>query len=146
MRAAPLLESDPAAAAVHASRILAQFPDHAEARLLLASAHRRLGDAPAALAALEPLSSSQSNSAFLKLEMGRSYAASGNTAQALAAFRAAVTQDPNLADGWRELAACLFEKGETLEGDRAFAQFMRLHPDPPELNDAALAVAENRWD
>ena len=146
MRAAPLLESDPAAAVVHASRILAEFPDHAEARLLLASARRRLGDAPAALAALEPLSNSQSDSAFLQLEMGRTYAASGTTTQALAAYRRALTQDPNLADGWSELAACLFEKGETLEGDRAFAQFVRLRPDPPELNDAALAVVENRMD
>jgi hypothetical protein len=44
MRASLLLESDPAAAALSASDILAGNPGHPEASLLLAAACRRLGN------------------------------------------------------------------------------------------------------
>ena len=55
MRASALLESDPAAAARLASAILAGFPGHPEAELLLATAWQRSGDPAAARAQLESL-------------------------------------------------------------------------------------------
>jgi hypothetical protein len=43
MRASMLLDTDPAAAARQASDIIAKSPGHEEAKLLLATAWRRLG-------------------------------------------------------------------------------------------------------
>jgi tetratricopeptide (TPR) repeat protein len=144
MRAAQRLEADPAAVAACAGRILEEFPRRLDATLLLAGARRRLGDSAGALAALETLPRKELESAFLQLELGRAYSARDRGAEALAAFRRAVALDPKLADAWQELAAALFAVGETLAGDVAYAHFIRLSPDPPELRDAALALGENR--
>ena len=144
MRASLLLDSDPAAAARHASDILSGAPGHAAANLLLATARRRLGDPAASAALLESLASTESNSPDIQLELGRAYAAAGRNAEAQGAFRRAVTLDAGLADGWRELAAQLHAAGETLTGDRAYARYDALSPPPPELGDAMVALASNR--
>ena len=146
MRAAMLLESDPAAAARHASDILASSPGHEEANLLLATACRRLGDAATATGVLESLSKVHPASPVMQLELGRAYAAAGRGAEALAAFRRAVGRDAALADGWRELAAQRFLAGETLLGDAAYLKYSRLAPEPPELLDAKVALGADRLD
>jgi tetratricopeptide (TPR) repeat protein len=146
MRATRLLESDPAAAARRASDILSDSPGHTEAQLLLATARRKLGDPAAAAGALESLAQAHPDSAFMQLELGRAYAASGRTARALAVLRRAVELDAGLADAWQELTAQLFAVGETLEGDAADAHYRRLSRDPPELGEASAALAENRVD
>ena len=79
MRAAAILESDPAAAAHRAGAILTAFPGHQEASLLLATACRRLGDPVRAAGLLESLASAQPASATLQLELGKTYAAAGRT-------------------------------------------------------------------
>jgi len=144
MRASLLLESDPSAAARGASDILASAPGHVAASLLLATARRRLGEPAAAASVLESLASSQSESTVIQFELGRAYAAAGRTSEAAAAFRRAVTLDAGLAEAWRELAAQLHAAGELLEGDRAYARFQALSPDPPELKDAMTALGDNR--
>jgi predicted Zn-dependent protease len=144
VRAALLLDSDPAAAARQAGAILATFPGHSEASLLLASACRRLGDAHAAAAILESLSSAHPDSALLQLETGRALAAAGRDGEALTALRRAVTIDAGLAEAWRDLAAQLFAAGETLEGDRAYARYLPLARNRAGLADAAAALADNR--
>jgi tetratricopeptide (TPR) repeat protein len=144
MRASLLLESDPSAAARRASDILAGFPGHPAAGLLLATARRRLGDAAAAAALLESLASAQRDSPVLQLELGRCYAAAGRHAEAASAFRRAVTSDAGLADAWRELAAQLHAAGETVEGDRAYARYRDLSREPPELSDAIVALVADR--
>ncbi len=144
MRAAQRLEADPIAAAAAATRVLTEFPEHLEASLLLVGARRRLGDPAGALAVLGNLPAGALESAFLQLELGRAYAACGKGAEALAAFRGAVALDPGLADAWREFATSLFDSGETIAGDEAYARFTRLSPEPPELRDASLALGENR--
>ena len=144
MRASLLLESDPSAAAQRASDILAGCPEHPAAGLLLATARRRLGDHAAAATLLESLAGAQRDSPVVQLELGRAYAAAGRNAEALSAFRRAVTLDAGLADGWRELAARLHAAGETLEGDRAYERYSRLSHEPPELRDATLALAGDR--
>ena len=144
MRASMLLESDPAAAARHASDIVAKFPGHEEANLLLATACRRLGDPATATRVLESLSSAHPASPVMQLELGRSYAAGGRGAEARAAFQHSVELDATLADGWRELAAQQFLAGNTLDGDAAYFHYTRLAPDPPGLADAYVALSSNR--
>jgi len=144
VRAAQLLESDPAAAARRAAGILAGSPGHPEAHLLLAAAHRKLGDPAAAATVLETLTRTRPDSALLQLELGRAYAAGGRSGEALAALRRAVALDAGIADGWRDLAAQLFAAGETAEGDAAYAHYERLARDPPALADARVALAANR--
>jgi predicted Zn-dependent protease len=144
MRASLLLESNPAAAARRARDILASSPGHTEANLLLAAACRKLGDPAAAATVLESLGAAHLDSPLMQFELGRAYAAGGQGAAALTAFRRAVTLDAGLADGWRELAAQLFAAGETQAGDAAYANYSRLSPDPPELSDAIVALADNR--
>src|SRR5437762_5546200 len=96
MRAAALLESDPAAAARRAAGILAGSPGHPEAHLLLAAAHRKLGDSAAAATVLETLTRTRPDSALLQLELGRAYAAGGRSGEALAALRLAVALDAGI--------------------------------------------------
>jgi predicted Zn-dependent protease len=146
LRASLLLESNPAAAARRASDILASSPGHPEANLLLAAACRKLGDPAAAANVLESLASAHLDSPLMQLELGRAYAAAGDVERARVAFQRAVALDAGLADGWRELAAQLFAAGETQAGDAAYADYSRLSPDPPELSDAVVALADNRLD
>ena len=144
MRASLLLDSDPAAAARRASIILAGSPGHPEATLLFAAASRKLADPEAATQALESLANAHRDTPLMQLEVGRAYAASGRSPEALAAFRRAVVLDQGLADAWRELAAVYFETGETLEGDAAYLKYSRLTQHPPELTDAIVALSDNR--
>ncbi len=146
MRASALLDSDPEAAAGRAAEIIAQAPQHAEAQLLLAAARRKLGDPSSAAAVLERLCELNPDSPILQLELGRACAAAGRGAAAQAALRRAVTLNELLADGWRELAAACFAAGDVAEGDRAYAAYSRLAPEPPELKDAVVALADNRLD
>jgi predicted Zn-dependent protease len=144
MRASLLLDADPSTAARRANDILANFPGHAAAALLLATARRRLGDPASAAALLESLATAEADSPVVQLELGRAYAAAGRNVEAASAFRRAVTLDAGLADGWRELAAQLHAAGDTLAGDRAYARYGQLSPAPPELSDAIVALAANR--
>jgi predicted Zn-dependent protease len=144
MRASLLLESNPAAAARRASDMVASAPTHAEANLLLALAYRKLGDPAAAAQVLEPLAIAHPSSPVIQLELGRAYGASGRASAALAPLTLAVTLDANLTDGWHELAAQLFAAGDTQGGDAAYAHYSRLAPNPPELNDAIVALADDR--
>ena len=144
MRASGLLDSDPQAAAQRAAEIIAQAPQNSEAQLLLAAARRKLGDPVAAMAVIERLCELNPGSSVMQLELGRAYAAAGHSSDALAAARRAVTLDETLADGWRELAAAHFAAGDIAAGDRAYAAYCKLIPDPPELTDARIALADNR--
>jgi len=141
-----LLDSDPAAAARHASDIVARTPGHEEANLLLAAACRRLGDPKTASSVLESLCKAHPASPVMQFELGCSYAAGGRGADSLAAFQRAVTLDAAFTDGWRELSAQHFLAGNILEGDAAYGAYSRLARDPPELSDAGVALTENRLD
>jgi tetratricopeptide (TPR) repeat protein len=144
MRASLLLDSDPAGAARRASEILARFPGHPEASLLLASACRNLGEPAAAASVLEALAGSTVDSPAILLELGRAYATGGRIAEAIAALEKAVAADPKFADGWRELAAQRFVVGDTLGGDQAYERYTLLWRQPQELSDAVQALGENR--
>ena len=144
MRAAALLDSNPADAARSAAEILARAPHNLEAQLLLASAWRRLGDAKAAAGVLEGLSALNPTSPVLHLELARAYRAGGRLGDARGALERALALDEAFADAWRELAAVHFAHGEEAAGDRAYARYSALTPEPPEHSEALMALADNR--
>lgn len=146
MRASALLEADPAAAVNRASAILAADPENAAAQLLLATACRRLGAPARAHELLAGQARAQPASALLQLELGRACVAVGRKAEATTAFEAAVALDARLADAWRELAALRVAAGDTLGGDRAYAQYDRAVADTPEFKDATVALGDRRLD
>ena len=146
IRAAILMDSDPAAAARAASAILARFPALEEAALLLATACRRIGDPTRAIELLTPLAAAHPDSAAMFLELGRAQAAAQLDGPACATLERALGLDATLADAWRELAAVRFRTGDERGGDTAYLEYVRLAVDPPELADAQVALADNRLD
>jgi predicted Zn-dependent protease len=144
MRASMLLETDPAAAARHASGVLAHHPGHDAATLLLTTACRRLGNSSSALGIIEALAKAQPASALVQLELGRTYAACGRGAEARAALERALDLDPNLAEGWRELSEQRLLAADTAAADAAYTRYRRLAIDPPDLADAYAAYDQGR--
>ncbi len=146
MQAATLLERDPAAAARAALEILAGDPGHAAAALLLGTARRRCGDAPAALTALAALAAEQPRSAVIQLELGRAYGAQGNLAEAAAALQRALELQPALADAWRELSQLQAAKGDSAACDASYARFESLVAADAHLAEVGKAFASDRLD
>ena len=144
MRASMLLETEPAAAARHASAILANHPGSDAAGLLLSAACRRLGNSAAAVGVIESLALAHPGSAFMQLELGCTYAACGRTRQAITALERAVALDSGLAEAWRELSAQRLAMGETASADTAYIRYRQLASDPPDLADAYAAFDQNR--
>ena len=143
MRAAALLDSDPAAAARAATEILDEHPGHPAATLLLGTARRSSGD-PQAAETFAELEAAQPGSALIQLELGRTLAAAGRGAQALAALTCAVEIEPNLAEAWQELAALHAARGNDAACDAAYAHFTRLVSVERPLAEAAAAFAADR--
>ncbi len=144
MRAASLLDDDPAAAGREAAKILGEHPGHVGATLLLATARRNCGEVLEATNAFAELAAAQPDSAPLQLELGRSHAAQGRIAAARAAFERAVALEPNLAEAWRELSMLHAAEGDTLACDAAYARYTRLGLPEQHLGEAAHALANQR--
>jgi predicted Zn-dependent protease len=145
MRAATLLETDPAAAAREATAILKEHPGHPAAMMLLGTARRGTGS-PEAAASFSELAAVQPNSAPVQLELGRTLSIQGRDAEALTALKRAVELEPNLAEAWRELAALHARKGDDDACDAAYARFTRLAPLEQHLVEAHAALATHRLD
>ncbi len=143
MRASTLLQRDPAAAATQARAILADEPRHEAAGLLLAAACRRLGEPERGMSVIESLARTHPGSAFLQLELGRTYAACGRSAEARMALQRAVEADGALADAWQELSAQHLLVGDLALADRAYGNFRRLTIDPSDLAEAYFALDQN---
>jgi tetratricopeptide (TPR) repeat protein len=144
IRAAALLESDPAAAAGAAAQILRAHPGHAAALLLLGTAHRASGDAQGAADEFAELAAAQPESPVIRLELGRALRAVGRDAEARVALERAVELAPDLAQAWRELSLLHAAQGDTAACDAAYARFERLAPEGTRLAEAALALANER--
>jgi tetratricopeptide (TPR) repeat protein len=144
MRAAALLESDPAAAAREAEAILALQPGQPAAVLLLGTARRGAGNLQAAAETFGALADSQPDSALLQLELGRTLRARGDTAGARAALARAVQLEPGLAQAWRELSLLFAQLGDPSECDRAYARFASLVPGDTHLAEAEAAFRQQR--
>jgi tetratricopeptide (TPR) repeat protein len=143
MRAATLLDTDPAAAAREAAEILKEHPGYPGALLLLGTARR---GSPDAAASFDELAAAQPGSAPIQFELGQTLAAQGRGAEALAAFNRAVELQPNLAEAWRELAVLHAANGDTLACDAAYARFTQLASPEQHLAEAHVALANHRLD
>jgi len=146
IRAASLLESDPAQAAREAAQILRVHGEHPAALLLLAAAHRASGDAQAAVAELGELSAARPDSAVIRLELGRALRAAGRDAEARTALERSLELTPDLAEGWRELSLLHAARGDAAACDAAYAHFEKLAPEEQRLGEAAAALASERLD
>ena len=142
--AARLLETDPAQAAEQAREILAVSPAHPQARLYLAAAQRRLGDAPAAREMLEPLAREQAKAPSVWIELGHTRAAQGDGRGAIAAFKHATTLAPNSGDAWAALADQLALAGNDDAAANARAQQLRAATKDPRLLEAASALCAGK--
>jgi predicted Zn-dependent protease len=145
MRAAALLETNPAAAALEAAEILKEHPGHPAAMLLLGTARRGTGS-PEAAASFSELAAAQPQSAPVQLELGRTLSIQGRDAEALTSLRRAIELEPNLAEAWRELAVLHARNGDADACDVAYARFTRLAPPEQHLAEAHAALAAHRLD
>jgi tetratricopeptide (TPR) repeat protein len=146
MRIASLLERDPDAAARAASLLVRAHPGHAAAQLLLATAQRAAGDAPAATDELAALAAAQPDSAVIHLEFARALRATGRDGQAMAALERALELSPQLAEAWRELSLLHAARGDTRACDAAYTRFEQLAPQGTRLSEAVAALANEQFD
>lgn len=144
LRAASLLDTDPAAAARAAAEILRACPGHHAATLLLGNAQRRTGAAAAATSAFSALAAAQPDSAVVQLELARALHGQGLADQALASYQRALELQPDLAEAWRELSALQAERGSDAACDAAFARYSALVAEDAHLHEAAAALAQHR--
>jgi predicted Zn-dependent protease len=145
MSASALLDTDPAAAARAASEILKDNPDNAAASLLLATAARKAGDVALAVEVLGALARSQPAAGLIRLELARAYLEAGRAAESVAALREALSIEPELAEGWRELASQLAAAGDEQGADVAYQRYADLAPPRPwQLAEPGAALAGNR--
>ena len=144
MSASALLDADPAAAARAAGEILSHNPDNAAASLLLATAARKLGNTVLALEVLEALARSQPAAAFIRLELARAYCEAGRAAESVAALREALSIEPALAEGWRELSSQLAAAGDAHGADVAYQRYAALASPPWQLAEPSAALAGDR--
>ena len=144
MSASALLDADPAAAARAAGEILKDSPDNAAASLLAATAARKLGNTALALELLEGLARSQPAAGPLRLELARAYSEAGRAAESVAALREALSIEPGLAEGWRELSSQLAAAGDAHGADAAYERYAALASQPWQLVEPSVALAENR--
>ncbi|HQR25139.1 MAG TPA: tetratricopeptide repeat protein, partial [Steroidobacteraceae bacterium] len=143
--AARLVASDPERAAEQAGEILKQAPDHAAARLVLGAAHRSRGDAPSALAVLEPLAAARPDWVAARYELGLAYGLAGRSADAVAELRRALEIRPDMADAWRAVAFHLYALGDRAGADSAYLRLIDAAAQDGRLAGAADALAEGRY-
>ena len=142
--AAAMLAADPDGAEARARAILAVSPGDPRARLVLASALRRRGDAAGALALLEPLGRAYPRAANTQYELGAARAALDDRAGAIAALRQAVALNREIPLAWRTLGDVLFKAGDMKGADAAYAEHQRACVQDPALKAAADALAQDR--
>jgi tetratricopeptide (TPR) repeat protein len=141
VQAATLLATDPEQAQARAHVILKAKPNDPAALLILASAHRRQGDAKAAQRILTPLAKAYPRAANTHYELGAAFAALGKTADAMASLRHATSLNPAPPDAWRLLGELLFGEGDIVGAEAAFAEHLAASVQNPALKPAARALS-----
>jgi len=131
-----LLKRNPRLAADQAQEILKVYPESDEAKRVLASAARLLGDSPGSLALLEPMAWRYSDSPSFLLEYGRTLGALGRGDEAIAALRKAVELDPGHAAAWRNLGDQLAVAGDEAGSRAAYEKHFAVAIRHPELIEA----------
>ena len=139
-----LLARSPSNAELQAREILKVVPGQERALRTLAQALRLQGKVPEARAILAGLALTSSNSADLQFELGTTLAELGESAEAISAFRMALSLNNELAGAWLALADQLTLVGDTSAADMAYAQHIRSSTKNPALLVAAGALCENK--
>lgn len=142
--AAKLLVSDPPLAAEQAVEILKVAPGHPVATIILGASHRAGGDAPSALAILEPLAAAHPNWVSTHYELGLAYGVAGRSQDAVVALRRAVSIRPDMGDAWRALGDHLTALGDVAAADMAYARHIKAATRDPRLLEPASALAEGK--
>ncbi|CAN5188719.1 tetratricopeptide repeat-containing sulfotransferase family protein [soil metagenome] len=143
-RASAYLATDAEGARREAEAILRAAPNDPRALLILASAHRRLGNPTDARVLLESLARAYPNAAMTRYELGLALADLGEAQAAVAALRHAVRLNRDLAVAWRALGDRLFAAGDLDGAEAAFAEHGRAVVEDPALKPAAQALFEGR--
>jgi predicted Zn-dependent protease len=144
--AAPLLETDPAAALARAEAVLKQARGLPPAELLACQALRRLGQPRAALPRLAALAGSQPHVPAVIWELAQAASDAGESSQAIAALESLTRQQPQVAPGWFLLAKELRKAGRTQDAWRADLSGVHACSRDPELLKAAVAMNDGRLD
>ncbi|HEX5263506.1 MAG TPA: sulfotransferase [Phenylobacterium sp.] len=144
--ASALLDTDPARAEGDARAILERAPGDPRARLILASALRRQGDAQGARALLEPLAADYPGAALTRYELGLSLGGLGDADAAIAALRHAVSLQRDLPEAWLALGDQLFRQGDVSGAEAAYAEHLRASVRDPALRPAAEALFDGAPD
>src|SRR6266404_281961 len=142
-RALDLLEQHPPLALEQATEVLNTVPNHPIATLIVGMAQRRLGDIPAALATLEPLTRSQPHAGAVHYEHGLALGDAGQGEAAVSSLRRAVELSPALPGAWRVLADHLTAMGDTAGADAAYARHIKAATRDPGLLRPAAALCDN---
>jgi tetratricopeptide (TPR) repeat protein len=87
---------------------------------------------------------SQPAAAFIRLELARAYGEAGRAAESVAALRETLSIEPALAEGWHELSSQLAAAGDAHGADVAYERYTALAPQPWQLAEPSVALAENR--
>jgi tetratricopeptide (TPR) repeat protein len=140
--AAKLLTSDPTLAAEQADEVLKVAPGNPIATVILGAAHRARGNAPAALAILEPLARAYPGWVSPHYELGLALGLAGRSSDAVAALRRAVSLKPEMGDAWRALGDHLNALGDVQGADAAYAQHIKSATRDPRLLAPAAALCE----
>jgi tetratricopeptide (TPR) repeat protein len=138
-----LLETEPRLALEQAQAILEAVPKHPPAVLLLARAHRLVGDLGAALAVIEPLARGQTGWAAAHFELGLTLARAGRGEEAIQALRKTVKLKPQHPAAWRHLADHLLATGDSQGGDAAYTRHIQCSTRDPLMQQGAAAMIEN---
>ena len=140
--AAKLLVSDPALAAEQAGEILKVAPGHPVATIILGASHRARGDAPAALAILEPLAAEHPGWVSTHYELGLALGLAGRSKAAVAELQTAVRLKPEMGDAWRALGDHLTALGDTEAADAAYSAHIKASTRDPRLLAPAAALCD----
>ncbi len=102
----------------------------------------RRGNAPAALAILDPLARAYPGWVTPHYELGLALGLAGRSSDAVAALRRAVALKPEMGDAWRALGDHLNALGDVQGADSAYAQHIKAATRDPRLLAPAAALCE----
>jgi tetratricopeptide (TPR) repeat protein len=142
--AATLLASNPTLAAEQADEVLKVAPGNPVATVILGASHRARGNAPAALAILEPLARAHPGWVSPHYELGLALGLAGRSSDAVAALRRAVALKPEMGDAWRALGDHLTATGDVRSADAAYAQHIKTATRDPRLLAPAAALCDGK--
>ncbi|HEX5764743.1 MAG TPA: sulfotransferase [Woeseiaceae bacterium] len=143
-QALALLQRDPLLAKRKAEEILAVSPDLADAKQVLGTSLRLLGDPLKALSLIAPIAAVKEPSPDLLHEFGLCLGAAGRGADALEVLRKVLQLDPRHAGAWRSLGDQLAAAGDEKGSEDAYARHLELSTSHPELIDAANYLRQGR--